>query len=390
MISPNPWLTAVATPPIPEAKAWLAAYDGSAGPAIDLSQAVPSAPPPQSMLERLAEAAGDPASASYGPIVGDLALRQAYAAHVSALYGARLGPQDVMITAGCNLAFVMAAMTVAKAGDSIVLPSPFYFNHAMALGMLGIAQKTLSCRAETGFVPDAQEAERLIDATTRAIVLVTPNNPTGAIYPAETIEGFAALCARKGLALIVDETYRDFLPDSQMPPHRLLARAEAERAHVLQLYSFSKAYGIPGHRLGAVIAAPLWRADFGKVLDTLQICPPRPGQIACAWAIPALGEHRARNRDEILRRAETFTTALSPLNDWQIASIGAYFAYVKHPFTGVPTTDVAKGLATQKGVLALPGHFFEPGDHGYLRFAFANADEAAIAALPERLKGLGL
>lgn len=381
---PQPLLVAVASPPIPEAKAWLASYDGSAGAVIDMSQAVPSDPPPEALLQRLGAAASHPSSAGYGPIIGDLALRDAYAAHISQLYGGAVTSDEVMITAGCNLAFVMSIIAVAKAGDGVILPEPCYFNHAMALGMLGIRQQTLACSSAHGFVPDPKAAERLIDANTRAIVLVTPNNPTGAIYPPAVIEAFAALCARRGLALILDETYRDFLPDAGLPPHGLLRLPEASRNHVLQLYSFSKAYGIPGHRLGAILAPRPWRQDLGKVLDTLQICPPRPGQIACAWAIENLAARRARNRDEILARAEAFRSAFASLPHWQVASLGAYFAYVKHPFS-VPTDEVARRLALACGVLALPGRYFEESDKGYLRFAFANADAVKIAEMGARL-----
>ncbi len=384
----NPWLAAVASPPIPEAKSWLAAYDGRAGEPLDLSQAVPADPPPPALRERLAKAAGDSAAAAYGPIAGDMILREAYADHVNGLYASQLTPDDVVITAGCNLAFVMAAMTLAKAGDNLILPTPCYFNHAMALGMLGIEARVLACPPAQGFVPDAGEAEKLIDRSTRAIILVTPNNPTGAVYPPAIIEAFADLCERRGLTLVIDETYRDFLADEALPPHRLLARAAGKRTHVVQLYSFSKAYGIPGHRLGAMVVPEHWRSDLGKVLDTLQICPPRPGQIACAWAIDALTSHRLRNRDDILRRAIAFHDAFAPLKEWKIGSIGAYFAYVRHGFPHLSSEEVARRMALQQGVLALPGTYFEPRDHGYLRFAFANADAARIATLPARLSAL--
>lgn len=381
----NSWLAAVASPPIPEAKTWLAAYDGRSGPPIDLSQAVPADPPPPELRSRLAEAAGDAASAGYGPIVGDGVLREAYAAHVSTIYRGVISPADVMITAGCNLAFVMALMTAAQAGDSVILPTPWYFNHAMALGMLGINVQALSCRPEEAFIPNPDDAEILIGSSTRAIVLVSPNNPTGAVYPPNVIARFSRLCATRGLTLILDETYRDFLPQCAVPPHELFAVPARERVHVVQLYSFSKAYGIPGHRLGAMLVPEIWRPQISKVLDTLQICPPRPGQIACAWAISALAERRTDARDEILSRGEAFHNAFRQLSDWEIGSLGAYFAYVRHPFSNRSSSDVARSLAEKCGVLALPGSYFEPHDHGFLRFAFANADSPTIQRLAERL-----
>jgi aspartate/methionine/tyrosine aminotransferase len=383
-LAPNPLVADTGSPPIPEAKAWLAAYDGRRGPAIDLSQAVPGEPPPPDMLEALARAAGDPATAAYGPIFGDAALREAYAKHVSDVYGGTIGAERVAVTAGCNLAFVVAVMAVAKAGDAVLLPAPWYFNHAMTLQMLGIEARPLPCRVADGFVPAPEAAGRLLDERVRAIVLVSPNNPTGAVIPPDVIARFAALARERGLWLVLDETYRDFLPEGGRP-HDLFADSEAE--NIVQLYSFSKAYGIPGHRLGAMIAPAPLMPQIGKVLDCLQICPPRAAQGAATWAIDGMAGYRRSNRADIARRGEAFQAALAGSNGWRIGAIGAYFAYVAHPFPGVPAPRVAERLARERGVLALPATYFGPGQDAYLRFAVANVGVEAIGALPERLNG---
>jgi aspartate/methionine/tyrosine aminotransferase len=384
----NPLLVDTGTPPIPEAQAWLRAYDGTAGPPIDLSQAVPGYPPPPSLLAALAEAAGRPAAASYGPIVGDAGLREAYAADVSRLYGGEIGAGEIAITAGCNQAFFVAMIALAKAGDAVLLPAPWYFNHEMTLHMLGIEARPLPCAPEAGFVPDPNDAERLIDGRVRAIVLVTPNNPTGAVYPPQTIRAFAELCRRKGIWLVLDETYRDFLEERDERPHEVFAEA-GWRDHVIGLYSFSKSYCVPGHRLGAITAGAVPLAEIGKILDCMQICPARPGQIALAPAIAALAEWRESNRQEITARATSFQAALSG-TPWRIDSIGAYFAYVAHPFGGRSAAEVAGALARTRGVLGLPGSYFGPGQDGHLRIAFANAGRDAIGQLPQRLAGFAL
>ena len=387
MFALNPHVVDTGTPPIPAARAWMTRYDGAFGAPIDLSQAAPGSAPPRALLDRLAGAAGAPDAARYGAILGDEPLRAAYAGEVAALYGGDVAAGDVAITAGCNLAFLAAALAVARAGEAVLLPAPWYFNHQMTLNMLGIEARPLPCRAADGFVPDLATAERLIDERVRAIVLVTPNNPTGAIYPASVIAGFAALARSRGIALIVDETYRDFLGESAGRAHELLADP-AWRDTVIQLYSFSKAYAVPGHRLGAITAGPAAMAGILKILDSFQICPARPGQAALAWAIEGLADWRAATRATINGRIDAFRTVVQACPGWAISSIGAYFAYVRHPFAGVPAERVAEALATGRGVLGLPGSYFGPGQDGHLRFAFANADEAAIATLPKRLAGL--
>jgi aspartate/methionine/tyrosine aminotransferase len=384
----NPLVAATRAPPVPQAQGWLTRYDGAEGQAIDLSQAAPGYPPPPELLERLALAAGSTATTRYGPIAGDPALRDAYAVHVAAVYGGRIEAADVAITAGCNLAFVMTAMLLARAGEAFIVPTPWYFDHEMSLGMLGVEARPLPCRAEAGFVPEVADAESLIDDRVRALVLVTPNNPTGAVYPAATIEAFADLCRRRRIWLVLDETYRDFLPPAMDRAHGVFAEP-TWREHVVGLYSFSKAYSIPGHRTGAITADAAVIAELGKIFDALQICPGRPAQAVLPWAIPALSEWRGRNRAAINERAAAFRDAVAGLPGWRVDSIGAYFAYLRHPFSGETAQAVAERLAVERGVLTLPGSYFGPGQDGHLRIAFANADAPGIAAAAERLSGLG-
>jgi aspartate/methionine/tyrosine aminotransferase len=206
---------------------------------------------------------------------------------------------------------VMAVIAGGGTGG-VILPTPWYFNHRMALEMQGIPAIPLPCRAEDGFVPDPARLAPLLAAGARALVLVSPNNPTGAIYPPEFIEACAALCRRHNAWLVLDETYRDFLPAAATPPHRLF-QDPAWRDGLVHLYSFSKAYCVPGHRVGAILAGPVFRAELMKALDTWQICAPRPAQAALAWAVRALAAWRVGNRDLMAERAASFRTAVAQL-----------------------------------------------------------------------------
>lgn len=385
---PRPAATVAATdaPPIPAARAWAERYDGRAGQAIDLTQAVPGYPPPPALLARLAEAAGSRAASGYGPILGDAPLREALAADIATTYGAGIGPADVAITAGCNLAFAMTVATVAAPGEAVMLPAPWYFNHRMALSLRGVAAVTLPCRPEDGFIPDPDRTAALLHPGVRAIVLVSPNNPTGAVYPQETIARFAALARARGLWLVIDETYRDFLP-AGTPPHALFADA-AWRETVIHLYSFSKAYCVPGHRVGAVAAGQGFMGEFAKAVDTLQICAPRPAQAALAWAIDALRDWRCGNRAIMAERAGAFRAALAAVPAWRIDALGGYFAYLRLAERAPGAMAAAEQLAAEHGLLVLPGPFFGPGQERHLRLAFANAEAATIDAIPARLAAL--
>jgi aspartate/methionine/tyrosine aminotransferase len=368
------------------AQGWAKRYPGTRGPLVDLAQAVPGYPPHPDILEALAAAAASPLMAGYGAILGDQDLRDRYAAHVGQTFGAAIRPAEVAITSGCNQAFFVAALTLAKAGEAIILPTPWYFNHKMTLDMLGIEARAVPTLAEDGFVPDPDRIAAAIDERVRAVVLISPNNPTGAVYPPDTLSAIFRVCRERGVALVLDETYRDFLADAGTKPHVLFDDPDW-RDTLVELYSFSKSFCIPGHRLGAVIAGEGFLAEFAKVMDCVQICAPRAGQHALAATLEPMAAWREENRREIIGRADAFRQAAGRLDGWRLDAIGAYFAFLRHPFDA-KAADVAERLAVDRGVLCLPGSYFGPGNERHLRIAFANADRTAIESLPDRFLNL--
>ena len=385
----NPLVAGVETPPIAEARSWIAGRDfPDDKPLIDVSQAVPGYAPDDGLTTHLADAVKVGDTSLYTDIEGIPALRNRLADHMSGTYNGSVTPDQVCITAGCNQAFYLVAATLARAGDSIVLPTPFYFNHRMTLDMLGIGATLLPCREENGLLPDPDEAAALIDERTRAIVLVTPNNPTGAVYPPNLLEAFLDLAREHGIALIVDETYKDFLPAGMTQAHSLLQRPDWAD-NLIQLYSFSKAFCIPGYRVGSVIAAPDFIVDLAKVMDCVSICAPHIGQKAALFGLQNLDGWRSDKRDLINRRMARFTDALASQNTgWTVVSMGAYFAYLKHPFEGESSAGIAERLAVDQNLLCLPGTMFGPGQERFLRFAFANVEDPVMPAIAHRLAQL--
>lgn len=385
----NPFLAATFAPPVMEARRWLDGLQFPPDrPLLNVSQAAPLDPPPEGLRKAIAEAAlHRPEAHLYGPVLGNSDLREAVAASFSEAYGGRVGTDQVAITQGCNQAFCAAMTSIAGPGDEVILPVPWYFNHKMWLDMAGVSAVPLVCGP--GMLPDPETARALIGPRTRAIVLVTPNNPSGAEYPAELVGRFFDLAQETGIALVLDETYRDF--DSRAgAPHDLLTR-QGWDATLVQLYSFSKAYRLTGHRVGALITGTERMAQIEKFLDTVAISTSQLGQIGALWGMRHLGDWLAGERAEILARRAATAQALDDVPGWRIRSLGAYFAWVEHPFDE-GSDRLAQRMVAQIGVLALPGTMFTPvGDTGglrHLRLAFANVDAAGIAQLAGRLKQL--
>lgn len=381
----NPAVASLEKPAIPLALGWIDDYQQTHGPLIDLSQAVPNYPPPPEVLESLSRHAGTAASAGYGHIEGEPLLRQRYAAHVGDFYQCAVEPEQVHITAGCNQAFVATLIALAAPGDRILMTNPCYFNHEATAHMLGLDIGYIPCNEDQQFLPDVASLKKQLADGVRAIALVSPNNPTGAVYPPALLTQIFDLCKHYNTWLILDETYRDFL-DPADPVHDLLRLPDWDKT-LIQLYSFSKALCIPGHRIGAMVAGTQVIRNVAKVMDNLQICAPRAAQLTVAEQLPGLDQWRLNNQQEISQRAEVFLQAMSDFPDWTVASIGAYFAYVKHPFDE-SSIDVAKRMAQEYGVLPLPGRIFGQYQDGFLRIAFANADTATLQRLPARLTAM--
>ena len=377
----NPNVTAIPGAPIAQAASWIRTAPSNLA-FINLSQAVPSYPPAPELRAEIARLAALDGTSGYTDVVGMAPLRQALAAKMGA--GGDVVESDVAITAGCNQAFCAAVSALAGAGDNVILPVPWYFNHQMWLDMQGIGIRPLATDPATA-LPDPEAAARLIDARTRAIVLVTPNNPTGATYPPALIEAFFELALDRGIALIVDETYRDYLPPGT-PPHRLFARPDWRGAFV-QLYSFSKTYALAGYRVGSVIAGPEVIASVEKLVDCMAICAPRISQGAALFGLQHLGGWAGEKRllmDD--RRAALVSAFARPDLRFSLVSCGAYFAWVRHPFGDAPGTAeaLAKRLAHEQNMLTLPGSMFGPGHEPFLRLAFANVEGALMEDVARR------
>ncbi|MGR3712277.1 MAG: aminotransferase [Shimia sp.] len=375
-------------PPVMEARRWLegVAFTDDL-PLINVSQAAPVDPPPAQLRAEIARVATDvPEAHLYGPVLGLPELRAEVAAQWSAAYSGDVAPEEVAITSGCNQAFCATLSSIAAEGDEIILPTPWYFNHKMWLDMQGI--RTVALSTGDDLLPDPDKAAALITARTRAIVLVTPNNPGGVEYPAALVRAFFELARAHGLKLIIDETYRDF--DARTgAPHDLFTDLNWGDT-LVQLYSFSKAYRLTGHRVGAMVADQGFLAEAQKFLDTVTICPNQLGQYAALWGMQNLSQWLAGERAEILDRRAAIADNMYKLADkgWRLLGAGAYFAYVEHPFA-MRSDALAKALVRDHHVLCLPGTMFMPEDDPAaalgIRIAFANVNRAEIGVLFDRL-----
>lgn len=370
--------------PISDTYGLLDLRDGS-GHLLDLAQAAPQYPPAPEVVEHAAAVAHDPVGATYVPLGGLPRLRKAFAAELSAAYAGDVRADQVLVTAGCNQAFCVATSALAAPGDEVVLTLPYYFNHDMWLRLDGLTPVYLDHGPD--LLPSPAEAEALLTARTRAIVLVTPGNPSGVTIPPRRIRAFADLARQRGIALVLDETYRSFR-GSDVPAHDLFADADWSDT-LISLHSFSKDLAIPGYRVGAMIGSPALLREAMKLLDCVTICAPRIGQEA-AWAgLTRAHAWRAARAREVDDRRRLFSAAMADRpGGFELLAAGGFFGWIRHPFD-TSTCDVVRSLVVDHDVLVIAGTAFEPIDRRTLRVSFANVGADGIGELARRLTVAG-
>ena len=348
-----------------EVKSWVA---GRAFPAelplIDLSQAVPAYPPAPELRERLASLVRRDDMSAYAPALGLPTTRASVAEHFG------IAADHVMITAGCNQAFCLAIGVLCEPGDNVILPVPYYFNHDMWLRANGVEARY-----------EMADAPAVVDGRTRAIVLVTPNNPTGVIATSAEIAEQFDRARNHGIALILDETYKDFRPTADAA-HDLFARSDWD-ATLIQLFSFSKVFSLAGYRAGSLAAHPDVIAQAAKLADCQTIGAPRLAQEAVAWALTNLAAWVDARRIEMNDKVNAFRRAITG-SPYELQSSGAYFAYLRHPHDAT-ARSVARRLADDQHLLCIPGECFGPGQRQHLRLAFGNATSDQMPEIARRL-----
>lgn len=382
----NPLVDNTEFPPVTEAANWIAGRNFPTDlPLINVSQAVPGYATSDSVLDHMTQVLREPVVSKYGHALGLPELREAYAEYL-ATDSNLINASNIAVTAGCNQAFHVAITALAKPGDQVMLPAPWYFNHKMSLDMLGVETIPLRCDSAAQLVPDPADAESLITNRTRAIVLITPNNPTGQEYPPATIDAFYQLCKAHGITLILDETYRDFRQNVSTPVHSVFDDPDWAQT-AIHLYSFSKAYALAGYRVGTITAAEDFLVEVTKVLDCVSICAPQLSQRAALYALQNAQAWKQERCEQMHRRANAFSEALMQKDNdhgYRITAMGAYFAYLKHPFS-ISSRDLARFLSDEANLLALPGEMFGPEQEKHLRVAFANVSLDVMPEISRRL-----
>jgi aspartate/methionine/tyrosine aminotransferase len=356
-------MDAVQAPIIPIVGEWIRQSPGT----ISLGQGMVAYGPPQEALDAIPRFLADPSAHRYGPVEGLAPLVDALARKLTTENGLDLSRSRIFVTAGGNLAFMNAVLAVADPGDDVILQAPFYFNHEMAVEMAGCTPVVVPTDRAYQLRLDAIAAA--ITPRTRAVVTISPNNPSGAVYPAADLAAVNALCAARGLWHINDEVYEYFTYGD--------ARASSPGAapgadlHTISLYSLSKAYGFASWRIGYMVVPEALAVAVNKIQDTLLICPPHISQAA---AIGALSAGRSYCDRHVVALAEVRTRVLDRLGELaglaEAPSADGAFYCLLRVTTPIDAMTLAERLIREHRVATVPGTTFGLHDGCYLRISY--------------------
>jgi aspartate/methionine/tyrosine aminotransferase len=349
---------------------------------ITLGQGLPGFDPPAAALEALRQSVGDGSSHIYSADAGTIELRTALANSLAPL-GADVDPaSEIIITAGGNQALQLALTTLIDPGDEVVLVAPFFLNHEMAVRSVGGIPIEAPVPSSRAFVPRFEDIAPYLSAATRAVVLVTPSNPTGAVTPGREVQRIIDECAARDITLFVDGTYLRFVYDAE-PATAVAARHW--RNTVVVIGSFSKQFAITGWRCGYMIANADVIAEAMKVQDVMVICAPVPVQRAVTAILETDAEYARRWLPELRSRRDALMERLAQIPGvTPIQPAGAFFVMAR--IDGM--TDSRAGaldLIEEQQVVTIPGGFFGRSGEGYLRVSFGASPIERLHTACDRL-----
>jgi len=372
----------VTAPPIPDFKNRSRNVQPLTGKSFDLTQAVPSYATFAKIKAELAKDLLEGRVDFYTEVPGLLELREKLCEKHPLLQ--KSDANRTLITAGANHAMMTALMCLLNAGDTVLLPEPFYFNYEMALPMLGLKGVFFQLDAHKGMQLNARDLVAFLETSareTKALVLITPNNPSGACYSPQEIHELLTWTSPRGIEVIVDETYLRFDPNHLAEPK---LRSYLGKGLTL-VGSFSKSFSLTGYRVGYLVLSPEQFTQALKIQDTMVICPSHIGQRAAIHGLEHCESDVQFQANRMAKLAQQLQTRLAALKHFQLVSQGAFFAYLKHPFSTMDAETAAITLYRETGILGLPGTTFGKSQQSFIRLSISNLDENQLKEAMDQL-----
>jgi len=376
-------MQAVQSPIIPVVGELIRQHPGT----ISLGQGVVYYGPPPSAIEQITEFFANPQNHKYQAVEGIPALQEAIKNKLLLENNIEIDDNRcIVVTAGGNMAFMNAVLAITSPGDEIILISPYYFNHEMAIAMASCQAVLVPTDENYQLIPDL--IEKAITAKTRAVVTISPNNPTGAVYPKEALQAVNEICRQHGIYHISDEAYEYFTYNGVQ--HFSPGANKESSEYTISLYSLSKAYGFASWRIGYMVIPQHLVLSVKKIQDTILICATAISQYAALGALQAGVGYCKEKLSAIAVVREKCLSELNRIQDLcTIPKADGAFYFLLKVRTQLGAMELVERLIREHGVAVIPGTTCGMDDGCYLRVAYgAIEDETAVEGMGRLVRGL--
>ena len=350
---------------------------------INLGQAVPGFGPPASAIDAARRALPEAATHRYSADAGLLTLREALCGTFESERTTDVRSDEIIITAGGNQAFMLAVMTLIDPGDEVILAAPHFVNHEMAIRAVGGTPIEAPLQESAGFSARWSDIAGHITARTRAVVLCTPSNPTGAVIGGDELARIVRELSDRGILLVSDETYLHFVYDGM---HASAASVEGWRRNVVLVGTFSKSFGMTGWRAGYLLADRDVCSQAIKIQDAMIICAPVISQIAVEAAVRDNWNYARSFHDDLRARRTALAEGLAaiPQLEWS-PTAGGFFAFVR--VNGCrDSVALADDILDRAHVVTIPGATFGRSGEGFLRLSYGASSVEELTEACARLR----
>ena len=318
---------------------------------------------------------------------GLMELRQAIADKLERDNHVSYKPTEVLVTVGLSEAVFAVLATILNEGDEILVPDPVWLNYINVPNFLNAKAVTYGLSEETGFQLDLEEIRSKVTDKTRAVVIVTPNNPTGGVLTQDVLQGLADLAIEKDLMILSDEVYERLIYDDA--EHISIASLPGMKERTFTLNGMSKAYAMDGWRLGYVAAPEEYIVTMNKFHQHNTTCAPSFVQAAAIAALTQESDEVEKMVKEYQHRRDYAVAAINatPGISCQCPK-GAFYIFINCKQLGMKSADLAAYLLENAKIALVPGDVFGPAGEGYLRMSFANSYENVVEGCKKLAQGV--
>ncbi|EKD76217.1 MAG: hypothetical protein ACD_43C00188G0002 [uncultured bacterium] len=325
----------------------------------------------------------DPLLGRYAPTLGLPTLRQATAEKIIKQFNIKVDPlSEIFISAGAMELLMVAMQAVVNPGDEVIITDPGFASYQEQITLAGGVPKFLPLLEKQGWAMDVAALPKLITKKTKAIILCSPNNPTGTIFRAADLNVIADTVLEHNLILVTDEPYQFLTYDGLTCP--TLVGDDRLRNNRISCFSFSKEYAMTGYRVGYVFAEAGMIRQLLKVHDNTLVSAPRPSQVAALAALQGDQQCVEDLRLTLQRRRDVMCEQLDNLSKWfsYVKPQGSYYVFVNFLPEAVNDVQMALDILNEAGVALVPGSAFGPNGQNHFRLCFGCTE-------PDIIKGMG-